>query len=214
MPLPMVHLAVAREYAKGKSDLISCPEYYLGSISPDAIHMRANAQKSDKKITHLSAEDGESWKANVTGFISRSKDKSDYNFILGYGIHILTDIIWNETLFREFKQKYENDPVPIQEMTWAYYNDTDKLDFDMYREFEWREEIWELLKKAKSVGIDGILSSDEIEAWKYRTLHWFDKGESEHKNPIRYIFLDDIYVFIQRAGEKIKSILDTAELQV
>lgn len=56
MPLPMIHLAVAREYAKASANfagLINCPEYYLGSISPDAVHMRPGTGKSDKGITHL-----------------------------------------------------------------------------------------------------------------------------------------------------------------
>lgn len=49
-------------------------------------------------------------------------------------------------------------------MKWAYYNDTDKLDFEQYSVFEWRQEVWDLLHNTKSVGIDGILISDEIEA--------------------------------------------------
>lgn len=211
MPLPMIHLATARECAKETINLIDCQKYYLGSISPDAVHMRANIQKNDKRITHLFAE-GDLWKVNVLEFIKQNKFKTDYNFILGYGIHILTDIIWNETLYRKFKLKYEKDPAPIQDIAWAYYNDTDKLDFELYKVLEWRQEVWELLKKTKSIGIEGILNSDEIDAWKNRTLHWFDKGESQHKNPIRYIFMEDVIEFTQNAGKTIKSFLEAENL--
>ena len=37
------------------------------------------------------------------------------------------------------------------------------------------------------------LSKEEIELWKERTLHWFDEGVSRHKNPIKYIFKEDIF---------------------
>jgi hypothetical protein len=41
-----------------------------------------------------------------------------------------------------------------------------------------------------------ILSAQEIRAWNERTLHWFDSGESQHKNPIKYIKQVDIDNFI------------------
>lgn len=211
MPLPMIHLAVAREYAIENIILLDCPEYYLGSISPDAIHMRVNIQKNDKEITHLFAE-GDLWRANVIEFIRKNKFKTNYDFILGYGIHILTDIIWSETLYKKFELEYKKDPAPVQDIRWAYYNDTDKLDFKLYEELEWRQKVWELLKRAKAIGIEGILNSDEIDAWKNRTLHWFDKGESQHKNPIKYINLEDVIEFIQKASETIKTILKAENL--
>lgn len=52
MPLPMVHLAIAVQAHK----LISSeptPAFLLGSIAPDAIHMRPNTTRNDKQKTHL-----------------------------------------------------------------------------------------------------------------------------------------------------------------
>ncbi|MDF2543731.1 MAG: hypothetical protein K0S47_3449 [Herbinix sp.] len=211
MPLPMVHLATAREYANETTDLLNCPEFYLGSISPDAIHMRQNILSSDKGVTHLFAE-GDLWKENVTGFIKQNKSKPNYNFILGYGIHILTDIIWNETLYRKFQHEYEKDATPLEDIRLAYYNDTDKLDFELYRIFDWRKDVWKLLERTQLFGVEGILSTDEINAWNNRTLHWFDHGVSLHKNPIRYISVEDLLEFIQNANKTIKRVLETEGL--
>lgn len=206
MPLPMVHLCTAREYAHDISTLMNCPEFYLGSISPDAIHMRKDAGKESKGITHLHA-DGDQWKHNVLRFLKQNKTKSNYSFLLGYGIHIFTDIFWNETLYVKFQLKYEKDSTPIQDIRWAYYNDTDKLDFELYKKFEWRQKMWKLLEKAKLFDVDGILSADEINAWNKRTLHWYDSGDSQHKNPIKYISIGDIIEFTQTTGNEIKNIL-------
>lgn len=82
MPLQMVHLAVAREYVKAAAnaaDLMDCPEFYLGIISPDAIHVRPGTGKNDKRITHLYAE-GDLWRANVVDFIKKNKAEANYAF--------------------------------------------------------------------------------------------------------------------------------------
>lgn len=120
----------------------------------------------------------------------------------------MTDIIWHDTFYTGFKQKYEQDPAPIQDETWAYYNDTDQLDFLLYHEMAWRPRVWELLKTAKAVDVNGILSSEEVDAWRNHTMRWLDKGESHHKNPIRYISKADVMEFIQLAGETIRRDLD------
>jgi hypothetical protein len=169
--------------------------------------MRPGTGKSDKGITDLYAE-GDLWRTNIVDFIRKHKIGADYAFMLGDGIHILTDIIWHDTLYRSFKQKYEEDPNPIQDVTWAYYNDTDQLDFQLFNGLAWREEVWELLRRSRPASVTGILSTDEIDAWKNRVLHWFDKGESRHKNPIRYISKTDVFEFIRYAGETIRRCLD------
>jgi len=209
----MVHLCTAREYAHDISAIINCPEFYLGSISPDAIHMRKDANWQNKRITHLHA-DGEHWKDNVLDFLRQNKAKSNYKFLLGYGIHILTDILWNETIYSEFKIKYERDSAPTQDITWAYYNDTDQLDFELYKKIHWREEVWNLLEKAKPFDIDDILSAEEIKAWNERTLHWYDSGSSYHKHPIKYISYKDITDFAQTAGKTIRNTLAEEGLSV
>lgn len=211
MPLPMVHLGTAREYAKNKSGMLKCPEFYLGALSPDAIHMRNETGREDKNITHLFGQ-GHLWKENVIEFIKKYKNKSNYSFYLGYGIHILTDIIWHETVYAKFKLAYDSDTSPIQERGWAYYNDTDKLDLEMYRMCEWRQEVWNLLIKSKCFDADDILTANEISAWNNRTLGWYEGGKSQHNNPIKYISLDEILEFTVIAGERIRQILESEEI--
>ncbi len=52
MPLPMVHLAVAVQLA-ARHDQFPSPAFLLGSLSPDAIHMRPDSVGDDKEKTHL-----------------------------------------------------------------------------------------------------------------------------------------------------------------
>lgn len=212
MPLPMVHLAVAVEYAKNYPSLINCPEFFLGSITPDAIHMRKGTNREDKGVTHLRTEEVELWKRNILDFHRKNKDNKDYNLLLGYSIHIFTDIIWHETLYSAFIKAYENDPHSTLDMKRAYYRDTDSLDYELYKTCEWREALWELLQKVAYSSIDGLLSAEEIELWNLRVLKWFDEGESKFANETIYINIGDLKRFIIETGEKITKILVAEEI--
>lgn len=205
MPLPMVHLGVARKFAVD-TFLIDCPKFYLGSISPDAVHMRDNLSKDDKTLSHLRVAD-DRWLENVLDFLKLNKDSADFNFFIGYGIHILTDIIWHDTLYAQFKSLYHEDPAPVEDIRAAYYNDTDKLDFELFKICKWRENIWQLLSEAEGVDLQCVLNAAEINDWNRRTLHWYDRGESQHQNPVKYINLDDLFKFIKKTGTGIKSIM-------
>ena len=53
MPLPMVHLGIAKNIHDSGFSLTEVPQYYLGSIAPDAIHMRPTSEITAKNKTHL-----------------------------------------------------------------------------------------------------------------------------------------------------------------
>jgi len=203
MPLPMVHLEVAKSLIE-VYNIINKGDFYLGTISPDAVHMRKNSSRDDKRITHLHS-DNIDWKSKVTAFI---KDNRSNDFCIGYGIHILTDIYWDKTLYNSFKTNYYNDVHPIQDEKWAYYNDTDILDFELFRTFDNKKEIWNYLNNCNINFIEGIITPDEVRAWKERTLHWYDSGESQHKYPIKYIAKNDLLNFILETSLFVKSDCD------
>ncbi|BCG59449.1 hypothetical protein PUR_28740 [Paenibacillus sp. URB8-2] len=49
MPWPMVHFAISEILTDGNST----PDLLLGSIAPDAIHMRGHVSREEKGVTHL-----------------------------------------------------------------------------------------------------------------------------------------------------------------
>jgi hypothetical protein len=57
MPLPMVHLKIAVQ-SHSLAERSLTPEFLLGSLAPDAIHMRANTNRDDKNRVHLYVSDG------------------------------------------------------------------------------------------------------------------------------------------------------------
>jgi hypothetical protein len=210
MPNPMVHLSVAKNMLGLGFTPKDLSLFYLGAISPDAIHMRKDSDRAAKDKSHL-LSGGKSRKeieeseyfALLEEFVASNKHKTNMDFLLGYCAHILTDMYWAAQVYVKFNDAYQRDTAPLQEKKWAYYNDTDILDQTLFNECGWRAEIWRELQSADCFDFLDILSKDEINAWNERTLHWYDSGESQHKNPVRYITKTDAYGFIESCPSSI-----------
>jgi len=210
MPLPMVHLSVARKIINTGFSIKHVSRFYLGSISPDSIHMRQNTDRHAKDNSHLIST-GETLKdvdlnehfKSTVDFINENMSKADTDFLWGYGVHILTDILWNKRIYQKFVEDYNKDIAPIQDEREAYYNDTDIVDQALFNECGWKEEVWRYLQGVEYFDFLDLLTAQEIKLWNERTIHWFDSGESQHKNPIKYITKSDIESFILSCSETI-----------
>ncbi|MDV2686963.1 hypothetical protein RYX56_21670, partial [Alkalihalophilus lindianensis] len=101
-------------------------QFYLGSISPDAIHMRSNADKSAKRKTHLTPIGQRRIEVNdidfvksLPNFIKANQSKSDVDFLWGYCVHLLTDVYWIKRIYHKFVEDYRNDPSPVYNISEA-----------------------------------------------------------------------------------------------
>ena len=211
MPLPMVHLSTAVKISILQG--LKSPEFYLGSISPDAVHMRTGFVRDDKPRSHCNARMLTSINEldSLCVMIKNSVCK-EREFLLGYLIHILTDLFWEDTILKTYGERYAADATPIQDKRMAYYNDTDQLDFAFYEKENWRSEIWEMLAQTKDFAVENAVNKDEVAAWKYRTLNWYNSGKSQHTNPIKYITYEDLDNFTSYAAEKCEEYLQSKGL--
>ncbi|TBL75116.1 zinc dependent phospholipase C family protein [Paenibacillus thalictri] len=185
MPLPMIHLAVAFELYSGEA-APPAPEFLLGSIAPDAIHMRSGTGRNDKKFTHLIGEDGRFSESAVEHFYMNrlyAEERGPVRqFLRGYCAHLLADALWLPNIFIPFSAKADAHPSENRsekEIRALYYKDTDQIDFDMYRQSSWRPAAWKLLEQAESPEWAPYLSADEIARWRRRVIDWFEQPENE-----------------------------------
>lgn len=102
MPWPMVHFSIAEQLWNQSPS----SEFLIGSIAPDAIHMREGTTRQDKGHTHLCDDDGTM--PNLSDFDNfyrkhrRSDDHSFNQFMLGYVSHIFTDLRWTEKVWKDY----------------------------------------------------------------------------------------------------------------
>ena len=120
MPLPMVHLSVGKKLIDMGFEISNLPQFYLGLISPDAIHMRQNSNRLGKNETHLIPErkkwidvNEEEYCRFIIDFIKANSDNIDIDFLWGYGIHILTDMYWTKHIYLKFRDDYKKDTASI-----------------------------------------------------------------------------------------------------
>lgn len=202
MPLPMIHLSVAINIER-KMKLEKSPLFFLGSISPDAIHMRSGAGRDDKQKTHCIGETRDKTLDNVREMLRHAKSLNEGDlrtFILGYCAHILTDVVWADTVWKDYLNKLAQTDLQVNPKV-LYYRETDYIDFKIFRESPWRENIWNKLSMTKSPDYMDLLTSEEIEKWKIRTLEWFEDEDKDPKIPPQFIKEAIIEKFISEATD-------------
>lgn len=202
MPLPMVHLAIAWQIRQLEAAPTS-PDFLLGCISPDAIHMRPHAGRDDKERVHLltnSKFDSESARKMLRQHAQGQSQAAQ--FTTGYVSHLLADRIWVEAVVDPFRKRHPPTLSPEEERT-LYYLETDQVDFDLYRRVPWRLEVWSQLASAHPFDFLTLLTAGEIGAWRDKTLIWFEKLKEEPLIEPVYITTGDVNVFIDRAARAI-----------
>ena len=89
MALTMVHLLVAERWAEAHPAYYEDSGFYLGAISPDAIHIRDGDDKSHKNEIHLN-----NWMSPHPEDVAAYWQEHRSPFDVGYGVHVLTDGQW------------------------------------------------------------------------------------------------------------------------
>ncbi len=110
MPWSMVHTAIAIRF----SGYNPSSHLLLGSISPDAIHMRGSVTREEKGVTHFVREGKlptiEVMENKCLKYLRLNEDREWKDFILGYFAHIYADLRWTDTVYAEFERNYTGEP--------------------------------------------------------------------------------------------------------
>ena len=192
MALPIVHLLVARGWAKDKPALADCPAYYLGAIAPDAIHVRYHDDKSRKNEFHLG-----NWLSPHPEQVYAYWAEHCSPFDIGYGVHVLTDASWVPRYKAAFPGLLRQDgKIDVGQ----YYNDVWRADFELLRRRPETGELLSLLRLAEAPEGHPYLTRAEFEAWRDIVLEAYEKP-CPAANEARYITADYVEAFILYAQD-------------
>jgi hypothetical protein len=67
--------------------------------------------------------------------------------------------------------------------------------------------VWDKLIACPALAFDPYLSSEEIDLWRLRTIHWFDSLGEEPRTAPKYITMAIAEAFIAETTPKIKDML-------
>ena len=203
MPLPMVHLAVAMElhtlgvYSK-------TPEFLLGNLAPDAIHMRPGTDRDDKSRTHLVHDTPPEDFTPIQQLLDRyaEAEQPQADFAAGYAAHLLTDRWWVQQLLPTFRERAPAS-LSFAERRSLYYQDTDQIDFDLYHRMPWRPAVWQDLTHVDPADFPPLLAAAEIDQWRTRVIDWFGGLKEEPGITPTLITYQEVIDFIPQAAAQI-----------
>lgn len=163
MPNIMIHEEVG--YFISKKINNDSYNYFLGLLAPDAPNTYGFGKKEDRWLAHQRKNDYNEWRNSLKEFYEKEKNRYDKDFLLGYCVHILTDIIYDEFLYLKVREEILKDNITLEESHEVMRKDMDKYYFDEI------EIIKDILKREKiTYEINGI-SKELMYEWKTKTLN-------------------------------------------
>ena len=195
MALTMVHLLAAERWAQGHPEYLDCPEYYLGAISPDAIHIRDHDDKSHKDEIHL-----HNWQVPHPDEVEAYWRARPGAFDAGYGVHVLTDGQW----VQRYKQQLTGMMKPDGRLNVElYYRDTWVTDFRLYRHEPRLQRILEEIAVAEVPADHPLLTLHELSEWRRITVEAYH-GACPRTGEPEYVTEAYVRRFAEDAGALIE----------
>lgn len=163
MPNIMIHEEVG--YYLSKKLNKDSYDFYLGLLAPDSPNTFGFGKKEDRWLAHQRRKDYDEWRKSLNEFYQKEKNNYNEDFLLGYYIHILTDIVYDDFLYLKVREEILKDNYSLEESHDIMRNDMDKYYFNEI------ENIKAILKTNETTyEINGI-SKELMSKWKEKIIN-------------------------------------------
>lgn len=128
------------------------------------------------------------------------------DFLLGYAVHILTDIENMKKIWMPFYA--ENIELLQQGVVSQYHPESANIDLEQFHTLEDRSYIWEQLAGVKAFDVGQLITACEIEEMKATFLS--ERYENRFRGDIRkneYVTLASTERFIESTSERIEEMV-------
>lgn len=203
MPGAITHLKTAHYILKNEIASVSQPkQFYLGSISPDSVNVNGHADKSIRWPAHLRDSDLDVWLNNVKQFYELQKSETKSDFLLGYIIHIITDIVWDKYFEKQLCGQFLTAGIPME--MWKSYRWAELYG---YEKLSSRSDLFknDVLLELKNAAIEsvGTLKAEQVEDYRNCIA---DLNIPEGRLPR---FIDDEFMnrFYKKTAEIVKTVI-------
>ena len=169
MAQTMMHLLIADKiYTEKSSSIHSYGDFLLGSIAPDAVHEKANYTRELKDISHYRFN-SKSQISYFDPFFNEYYTSENKDFVVGYLVHLLSDMIWYHSVRVPFKKEFLKAPSQNMSMNEAYYADCEQIEQLMFLEKN-APRIIEAINSGKAYSLEGLIDAENVIAWKEKLI--------------------------------------------
>ena len=175
MPNVKIHERVGNYIGKkiGKNSY----DYYLGLLAPDSPNVDGFAPKEERWMAHQRRKDYDEWREEITKFYDMEKKYYPEDFLLGYYIHVITDIVYDDFFYIPIRAEIVKE-IPLEKSHEAMRKDMDNYyDTDL-------DTIKEILKSKND-------SYDILNISKKELLRWKDKEINSWKSTDKCKYLTE-----------------------
>ena len=196
------HLAIADKlYSILGDDKIKNPAlFYSGNIAPDAIHARANYQRSYKKRTHMtegiSGGDFQNQEKlavyydRVNEFTRKYYLPNHSDLYLGYIVHLITDELFNIYIRQRFviSMKSEGIEQGDPEFFNRIIKDIESVDCIIIKRYPYNQNLRDLLNEVWDYEITDYITADELNRSKHWVIDTYINYSGEEPKPQYYSY--------------------------
>lgn len=174
MPACMVHLYIGYRFKKSCHLVKNSAQFYLGCIAPDAVNLDGFAPKEVRYSAHLRKTDLDEWMQNAIDFYTDNQEKIGRDFLLGYVLHIFSDIAWDKKYDKLLWDALKERGLPTEQQFSARWEELFAIDQTQFDQSWWNEEVSKELHKAKGITINNI-DADLIDRYRVFKLDGYLK---------------------------------------
>lgn len=197
MPWPMVHFAIASELLSNPT-----PEFIVGSLAPDSIHVRTN-ERAEKAKTHLMPETARfATDEELRAFFNSNKKRAQSDpkfmqYLCGYIAHVYTDRVWTFEIYPAYEEHANGRSI--------YTEDVTKLEFTILRKRSDGHDLLNKLEAGKAFDLGGLL---EQEVYQYRKekVDFLNNFENEPLDDLNILSMEAIEEFIQTTSQRLRQL--------
>lgn len=169
MAQPMMHMLIADKiYTEKIIPIHSYGDFLLGSIAPDAVHVKENYSREIKDISHYRFNS----KSHINyfdTFVHEFHTPENKDFVVGYLVHLLSDMMWYHSVRVPFKEAFIKAPTQNMSMNEAYYVDCEQIEQLMFGD-ENASRIIEAMNKGKAYSLEKLIDAEDVDAWKEKII--------------------------------------------
>lgn len=199
MAHPIMHLLIADKiYYNRSSNIQSYGDFLLGSIAPDAVHEKENYTREIKDISHYRF-DKSSDLGHFDTFMGEYAVPENRDFVLGYLVHLLSDMLWYHMVRVPFKEDFLSAPSQNMSKNQAYYADCEQITQVLFEEKN-VVRIIEGLGESSAFTLEGLVDADDVEAWRDKQIRAY-QGRKQMAANTQYISEQHVRGYIERCAD-------------
>ena len=185
MPSVIIHEKVG--YNISKKINIHSYNYYLGLMAPDAPNIVEFAPKEERWMSHRRRQDRTEWREALDHFYKQEENNYPKDFLIGYYIHILTDIVYDDYFYDDVKE--------------TILKDTGEENAHKIMRSDMEEYYFKEIEEIKKILQEQDTSYDILNISQSLLLNWKNKELNQWKNQKNCKYITE--EIIQELGEKV-----------